>query len=186
MIALPEFNKLIVHFESALFSYSLDLVVSVSRGHSTPKSLEDSAERLAQKDGNVLFFTAGRLASRTLGKRLSHISYWAFPFLIQSSRLCNQDVHACHAARTRDSSSGWKHTTLCGSRVILPIFWFCWSSRLLKVQVTDYLGKSQCLSRETLTTQSFFPRTWQFARPKEFISWSQSESTYQIEQSVNW
>jgi hypothetical protein len=49
----PEFNKFLVHFESALFTYPLDLVISVSQGYSTPKTLEDSAERLAQKDGNV-------------------------------------------------------------------------------------------------------------------------------------
>lgn len=66
IVAVPEFNKFIVHCDTALFSYPLDLVVRVSQGHATPKILGDSAERLAQKDGSVLFFKAGRVGHRTL------------------------------------------------------------------------------------------------------------------------
>jgi len=57
----------------ALYSYPLDLVVRVSQGLSTVKTLEDSVERLAQKDGNVLFFRAGRTANRTLGETPSQV-----------------------------------------------------------------------------------------------------------------
>ena len=71
--AVPEFNKFIVHCDTALFSYPLDLVVSVSQGHVTPKTLGDSAERLAQKDGSVSFFKAGRVARRTLSKEPGHV-----------------------------------------------------------------------------------------------------------------
>ena len=67
VVAIPEFNKFLVHYEMALYSYPLDLVVRVSQKHSTVKTLEDSVERLAQKDGNVLFFRAGRIAHRALG-----------------------------------------------------------------------------------------------------------------------
>ena len=67
VVAIPEFNKFLVHYEMALYSYPLDLVVRASQGLSTVK-LEDSVERLAQKDGNILFFRAGRIANRTLGK----------------------------------------------------------------------------------------------------------------------
>jgi len=66
VVAMPEFNKFLVHYEMALYSYPLDLVVRVSQGLSTAKTLEDSVERLAQKDGNILFFRAGRIANRTL------------------------------------------------------------------------------------------------------------------------
>jgi hypothetical protein len=68
IVAVPEFNKFILHYEMALFSYPLDLVIRVSQRDATPKTLEDSVERLAQKDGNVLFFKAGRIAHRTLSK----------------------------------------------------------------------------------------------------------------------
>jgi len=66
VVAIPEFNKFLVHYEMALYSYPLNLVVRVSQGLSTAKTLEDSVERLAQKDGNILFFRAGRIANRTL------------------------------------------------------------------------------------------------------------------------
>jgi hypothetical protein len=74
IVVIPEFNKLLVHWETALYSYPLDLVISVSQGHVTPKTLEGLVERLAQKDGNVLFFKAGRISHRTLSKELGHVS----------------------------------------------------------------------------------------------------------------
>jgi hypothetical protein len=76
VVALQEFNKFLVQCDTALFSYPLDLVIRVSQGHSAPNTLDDSVERLAQKDGNVLFFRAGRVAHRTLGKKLSRILSW--------------------------------------------------------------------------------------------------------------
>ncbi|KAH9063839.1 hypothetical protein EDB87DRAFT_1829598 [Lactarius vividus] len=66
IIALPESNNVIVHWETALFSYPLDLLIRVSQGGATIQELNDSTERLAQKDGNVLFCKAGRVANRTL------------------------------------------------------------------------------------------------------------------------
>ncbi|KAH8994939.1 hypothetical protein EDB92DRAFT_1814889 [Lactarius akahatsu] len=66
IIALPESNNVVVHCETALFSYPLDLFIRVSQGGATIQELNDSAERLAQKDGNVLFCKAGRVANRTL------------------------------------------------------------------------------------------------------------------------
>ena len=73
VVVIPEFNKFLVHYEMALYSYPLDLVVRVSQGLSTAKTLEDSVERLVQNDGNVLFFRAGRIANRTLGKPPSQV-----------------------------------------------------------------------------------------------------------------
>ncbi|KAF8501651.1 hypothetical protein F5888DRAFT_1898003 [Russula emetica] len=66
IVAVPESNKFLVHCDTALFSYPLDLVVRVSQGHVTPKTLGNSVERLAQKDGSVSFFKAGRVGHRTL------------------------------------------------------------------------------------------------------------------------
>jgi hypothetical protein len=73
IVALPEFNKFLVHYEMGLFSYPLDLVIRVSQGRATLKALDDSAERLAQNDGNVLFVKAGRVKNQTLGKSHDHI-----------------------------------------------------------------------------------------------------------------
>jgi hypothetical protein len=69
VVAVPEFNKLVVHCESALFSYSLELAIRVSQGDASSKpGLDNSAEKLAQEHGNILFFKVGRIAGRTLGK----------------------------------------------------------------------------------------------------------------------
>jgi hypothetical protein len=72
IVALPEFNKFLVHCETALFSYPLDLVIRVSQGNASLQDLIDSVEQLAQKDGNVLFFEAGHAGDRTLGKQSGH------------------------------------------------------------------------------------------------------------------
>jgi hypothetical protein len=69
IVAVPEFNKLIVHCELALFSYSLELAIRVSQEDASSKpGLDKSEEKLAQENGNVLFFKAGRIADRTLSK----------------------------------------------------------------------------------------------------------------------
>lgn len=67
IVAIPEFNKLIVHCEMALFSCSLELVIRVSQEDASSKpDLDNSEEKLAQGHGDVLFFKAGRIADRTL------------------------------------------------------------------------------------------------------------------------
>jgi hypothetical protein len=69
VVAVPKFNKLIVHCEMALFSYPLELAIRVSQGDDSSKpGLDNSEEKLAQEHGNVLFFKAGRIANRTLSK----------------------------------------------------------------------------------------------------------------------
>lgn len=74
VVAIPEFNKLIVHCESELFSYSLELAIRVSQGDASSKpGLDNSAEKLAQDHGDILFFKAGRIADRTFSKQLNHI-----------------------------------------------------------------------------------------------------------------
>ena len=92
IVAVPEFNKFIVHCDTALFSYPLDLVIRVSQGHATPKTLGDSAERLAQTDGSVLFFKAGRVRHRTLSKEPGHVSSY---FVSHPQKLFMQQSHSC-------------------------------------------------------------------------------------------
>jgi hypothetical protein len=71
IVALPECNNVLVHWESALYSYPLDLFIRVSQGDAAIQELVHSAEKLAQKDGNVLFCKAGRIGKRTLGKQIN-------------------------------------------------------------------------------------------------------------------
>jgi RHO1 GDP-GTP exchange protein 1/2 len=65
IVAIPEFNKFLVHCESELSSYPLDKVVRVSQGTAEYKDLGDSAENPAKDDGEVLFLKAGSILDRT-------------------------------------------------------------------------------------------------------------------------
>jgi|SRR5712672_1177140 len=68
IVAVSEFNEFLVHYESALYSYPLDLIVRVSRGDATPEGLDDSKERLAQGRGDVLFMKVGCIFDETLSE----------------------------------------------------------------------------------------------------------------------
>ncbi len=67
MAALQDYNKLIVHVNSLLYSYSLDILARVSQGQSTPQALEASLETIAGQDNPVIFFRAGELLKRMIG-----------------------------------------------------------------------------------------------------------------------
>jgi len=73
IVIFPESNEFLVHYESALFSYPLDLIVRVSRGDSTPESLDESKEKLAEGHGDILFFKAGCVSDRTSSKESSYL-----------------------------------------------------------------------------------------------------------------
>ena len=68
MAALEKFNKFIVHSESGLLSYSIDLLTRVALGQAPPEALEASQEKIAGQDGHVLLFRSGRIGSRTLSE----------------------------------------------------------------------------------------------------------------------
>jgi len=68
MVAIQDFDKFLVHCESTLYSYPLDMVARTSQGELTLESLVNSEEKLAQGHGKILFFKAGRLADRTLSE----------------------------------------------------------------------------------------------------------------------
>jgi hypothetical protein len=67
MVAIPEFNKFLVHCEMALYSYPLDMIVRAFRGDATFNDLDNSMERLAGTHGAVWFLKTGSVAGRTLG-----------------------------------------------------------------------------------------------------------------------
>jgi hypothetical protein len=129
LVALPKFNKFLVHCETALFSYPLDLVIRVSQGNAAIEDLVNSVERLAQKDGNVLFFKAGYAGDRTLGKQSSHISN-SFRFSSPRSCLRSKEFPAPYTTYTRIDSPGRKPASLPGSRIVIPAFWFCSSPQV--------------------------------------------------------
>jgi hypothetical protein len=68
MIALPEFNKLVVHQANSLWTCSLDsLARAALSGEPGRQEARASLQRLTNPDDNVLFFKAGQVANRTLG-----------------------------------------------------------------------------------------------------------------------
>jgi len=66
VVAIPEFNQFLVHCNSALYSYPLDMVVSVSQGNIAPINLYSSMERWAGEHEHVSFLKAGRVADQSL------------------------------------------------------------------------------------------------------------------------
>ncbi|KAH9917832.1 CNH domain-containing protein [Fomitopsis serialis] len=56
MVALPEFNKLLILSDHYLYAYSLDLISRAAAGQSTTEHLESTRQVIAGHDGGVLFF----------------------------------------------------------------------------------------------------------------------------------
>lgn len=66
IVAIPEFNKFIVHCELELYSYPLDKAVRVSQGDAAHKDLSSFEEKkFAENHGEILFLKAGRIVDRT-------------------------------------------------------------------------------------------------------------------------
>ncbi|KAH9949942.1 hypothetical protein B0H21DRAFT_725350 [Amylocystis lapponica] len=66
IVALQEFNKLLILADVGLVSYSLDLIARFVQGQASAQHLEATLERIAGQDSTVLFFRAGRIGSRTM------------------------------------------------------------------------------------------------------------------------
>ncbi|KAG1781631.1 hypothetical protein EV702DRAFT_1177351 [Suillus placidus] len=66
IIVLQDFNKFIVHHESYLLAYSLDILARVAMYQAPASSLDASMEKIAGGDGTVLFCSAGRIKQRMI------------------------------------------------------------------------------------------------------------------------
>ena len=67
--ALPSHNKVLIHADNALLSFSMDLLARVSQGNSPPAALEASMEKISGSD-NVTISRAGVVKDRTVGTSL--------------------------------------------------------------------------------------------------------------------
>ena len=67
MVALEKFNKFLVHNESGLLSYSIDLLTRVALGQAPAQALEATQERIAGQDGHIMLVRTGHIGNRTLG-----------------------------------------------------------------------------------------------------------------------
>ncbi|KAK2460341.1 hypothetical protein APHAL10511_007730 [Amanita phalloides] len=61
-----QFRRLLVHYERAILSYSLDILARVTMQQAQPSILDASMERVAGKDSNVLFFRLAEVGQRML------------------------------------------------------------------------------------------------------------------------
>ncbi len=67
IVAIPEFNKFLVHCESTLSSFPLDKVIRASRavqGDAAIKDLGASEKKLSKDEEKVLFLKAGSLVEK--------------------------------------------------------------------------------------------------------------------------
>ncbi|KAF9648739.1 hypothetical protein BDM02DRAFT_3155589 [Thelephora ganbajun] len=63
---LPDFNKVIIHHNHEIISYSLDMFARLSLGNSSRSSLESTYEKVSGNEGNVLFCKPGVTGKRTM------------------------------------------------------------------------------------------------------------------------
>ncbi|KAG6373463.1 hypothetical protein JVT61DRAFT_6616 [Boletus reticuloceps] len=92
IIVLQDFNKIIIHHDSYLISYSLEVLARVAQYQSPPSSLDASLETIAGQ--NVLCCQAGQMGDRTI------IVYAVKNFLQTIVHV----VEACHPSEIRSAS----------------------------------------------------------------------------------
>ncbi|TFK47790.1 hypothetical protein OE88DRAFT_1705430 [Heliocybe sulcata] len=64
MVAIQDFNKLVIYHESSLWSYSLEMLARVSQGQASAQGLEASRQRVG--GDRVVLFRVGVFADRTI------------------------------------------------------------------------------------------------------------------------
>jgi hypothetical protein len=105
MVALEKFNKFLVHSESGLLSYSIDLLTRVALGQAPPQALEATQEKIAGQDGHVLLFRAGRIGDRTLSERNRFRPHPCHLLTKESSYLRSKEFPANQSTRARGVQS---------------------------------------------------------------------------------
>ena len=63
---LQGFNKVIIHHNNEIISYSLDMIARFSLGKSSKSSLDSTYEKVSRNEGNVLFCKPGVVGKRTM------------------------------------------------------------------------------------------------------------------------
>lgn len=66
IIVLQDFNKILIHHDGYLLSYSLEVLARVAQYQSPASALDASLETIAGQDGNVIVCEAGVIKGRTV------------------------------------------------------------------------------------------------------------------------
>ncbi|KAG9315323.1 hypothetical protein JVU11DRAFT_4464 [Chiua virens] len=96
MIVLQDFNKIVIHHDDYLLSYSLEVLARVAQYQSPPSSLDASLETIAGQTGSVVCCQAGHMGDRT-------IVIYAVRTLFQVNV---HTVEVCNPSEIRSSSRG--------------------------------------------------------------------------------
>lgn len=64
--ALPDFNKVIIHHNHEIISYSLDMIARLSLGRTSQSNLESTYEKVSGNEENVIFCKPGVVGNRTI------------------------------------------------------------------------------------------------------------------------
>ena len=91
---LPEFNKVIIHHNHEIISYSLDMFARLSLGQTSQSGVESTYERVSGSERNVLFCKPGVVGNRTMCELLAPSSVFRGPHQSFLSALCCQEFHA--------------------------------------------------------------------------------------------
>lgn len=67
---LPEFNKVIIHHNHEIVSYSLDMIARLSIGKTSQSNVESTYEKVSGNERNVLFCKPGVVGNRTMRELL--------------------------------------------------------------------------------------------------------------------
>ena len=63
---LQDFNKVIIHHNNDIISYSLDMIARFSLNRSSKASLESTYGKISKNEGNILFCKPGVVGKRTM------------------------------------------------------------------------------------------------------------------------
>ncbi|KAF8547962.1 hypothetical protein OG21DRAFT_1423939 [Imleria badia] len=106
IIVLQDFNKIIIHHDNYLLSYSLEVFARVAQYQAPASSLDASLETIAGQAGSVLCCQAGQMGDRTI------LVYAVKNFL----QVTVQAVEACYPSEIRSASPRAMQTGLLSFR----------------------------------------------------------------------
>lgn len=70
IFAIQKHNKILIHIDESLLSYSLDMIARASQNNTTPKALDASMEKVSGQD-KVTVAKVGIVKGRSVGTHLS-------------------------------------------------------------------------------------------------------------------
>lgn len=175
--ALPEVNKIIIHSDGGLESYSSDLLARVTLLSSRPQELDASREQVSGSDVAVLFVRVGRMGGRTMRKRdqisvscvTDPCDIIAMIVLYATKSFMQVTLHALEVLNAAELNSTLRRSITGGSPSFRPFGEVCTLSRVYGA-ITDQFVHSLFGYPRTHTTSLHCTRILGSARNVESTS----------------